>query len=209
MLSSSKSCNLLRAVFVIEISIASIINNFTLQAKKQKKAEAFPDIAPMALNDIRLTSTLLVEIYRDSLVEINDQSHVNPVQSSTSQRQTPPENNSTTNRSAVAWKHLGEFKKRILLVVRYTGITYMPDEPLNFLTSMLGACKLSLTDVAIVNIADLPSIQYSDLREKFNSAVIMLFGVAPSELEMPVNFPEFQIQPLNTVLFCTRPSWKN
>ena len=176
-----------------------------MQAKKQKKAEAFPDIAPMALNDIRLTSTLLVEIYRDSLVEINDQSHVNPVQSSTSQRQTPRENNSTTNRSAVAWKHLGEFKKRILLVVRYTGITYMPDEPLNFLTSMLGACKLSLTDVAIVNIADLPSIQYSDLREKFNSAVIMLFGVAPSELEMPVNFPEFQIQPLNNCTFLYTP----
>jgi hypothetical protein len=182
-----------------------IINNFTLQAKKQKKAEAFPDIVPMALNDIQLTTTLLAEIYRDSLVDINDQSQVNQLPSSTSQRQKSQEDNSTTNRSANAWKHLGEFKKRILLVVRYTDVTYIPNEPLNFLTSILGACGLSLADVAIVNVDNLPSVQYSDLRKKFNSAVIMLFGVAPSELEMPLNFPEFQIQPFNNCTFLYTP----
>lgn len=159
----------------------------------------------MALNDIRLTSTLLAEIYRNSLVEINNESLANQQQSSTSQRQSSQEANSTTNRSAIAWKHLGEFKKRILLVVRYKDVTHIPDEQLNFLASILGACKLSLEDVAIVNIANLPSAQYSGLREKFNSTVIMLFGVAPSELEMPVNFPEFQIQPFNNCTFLYTP----
>jgi hypothetical protein len=159
----------------------------------------------MALNDIRLNSTLLAEIYKDFLVEIEDQSFVNLVQSSKSQTQIP-EDISTTKTSSIGLKHLGEFKKRILLVVRYPGIVYLPDEPLNFLTSILNACKLSLADVAIVNIANLPSIQYNDLREKYNRAVIVvLFGPTPSELEMPVNFPEFQIQPFNNCTFLYAP----
>jgi hypothetical protein len=176
-----------------------------LQAKKQKKAEALPDTVPMALNDIRLNSTLLAEIYKGSLVEINDQFHTSEVQSSNSQAETPQGDNPTTNKTAIAWKHLGEFKKRILLVVRYPGATYLPDEPLNFLTSILGACKLSLADVAIVNVSNLPSIQYNDLREKFNSVVIIFFGLAPAELEMPVIFPEFQIQPFNNCTFLHTP----
>jgi len=176
-----------------------------LQAKKQKKAERLPDIVHMALNDIRLNSTLLAEIYKDSLVEIDDQSYGKRAHPSKSQTQMP-EDISTTNTSSIAWKHLGEFKKRILLVVRYPEVAYLPDEPLNFLTSILNACKLSLADVAIVNIANLPSVQYNQLREKYKSAVIVvLFGPTPSELEMPVDFPEFQIQPFNNCTFLYTP----
>jgi hypothetical protein len=159
----------------------------------------------MALNDIQLNSTVLAEIYKDTLVEIDGQSHPSQVPSLTLQKQVPAEDNSTTNSSSITWKHLGEFKKRILLVVSYPGVAYLPDEPLNFLTSILNACKLGLADVAILNIANLPSIQYSNLREKYNSAVIILFGSSPSELEMPVNFPEFQIQPFSNCTFLYTP----
>ena len=159
----------------------------------------------MALNDIRLNSTLLAEIYKDSLVVIAGQSHAKEVHSSTFETQMPVGDNSTTKTSSITWKHLGEFKKRILLVVRYPGAIHLPDEPLSFLTSILSACKLSLADVAILNIANLPRVQYGDLREKYNSAVIILFGPSPSELEMPVNFPEFQIQPFNNCTFLYTP----
>jgi hypothetical protein len=158
----------------------------------------------MALNDIQLNSTLLAEIYKDSLVETDGQSRAEQAQSSTVQTRMPVDN-SMTNTSAIAWNHLGEFKKRILLVVRYAGVAYLPDQPLNFLTSILSACKLSLGDVAILNISHLPSVQYRDLRERYNSTVIVLFGSPPSELEMPVNFPEFQIQPFNDCTFLYTP----
>ena len=160
----------------------------------------------MALNDIRLNSTLLAEIYKDLLVEVDGPSTGKQTPPSALETQVPAEDHSTTNSSLVTWKHLGEFKKRILLVVRYPGVVYLPDEPLNFLTSILNACKLSLADVAIVNIANLPSIQYNDLREKYISAmIVVLFGPTPSELEMPVNFPEFQIQPFNNCTFLYTP----
>jgi hypothetical protein len=159
----------------------------------------------MALNDIQLNSTVLAEIYKDTLVEIDGHSQTIQAPSSTLQTQLPAENNSTTNSSSINWKHLGEFKKRILLVVSYPGVAHLPDEPLNFLTSILNACKLSLADVAILNIGNLVSVQYSNLKEKYNSTVIMLFGSSPSDLEMPVNFPEFQIQPFNNCTFLYTP----
>jgi len=159
----------------------------------------------MALNNIELNATLLAEIYKDSLVEIVGQFHSIQVPPSTLQTQMPAEDNSATKSSSISWQHLGEFKKRILIVVRYAGVAYLPDEPLNFLTSILAACKLSLGDVAIVNISNLPSVQYGDLREKYKSAVVILFGLAPSDLEMPVNFPEFQIQPFNNCTFLYTP----
>jgi hypothetical protein len=158
----------------------------------------------MALNDIRLNSTILSEIYKSSIVEIDDQFHTNEVRSSTP-TQALQKDDPTPNATPSAWKHLGDFKKRILLVVRYAGVTYLPDEPLTFLTSILGACKLSMADVAIINISNFPTAQYGDLQEKFNSAVVMFFGLTPSELEMPIDFPEFQIQPFNNCTFLHTP----
>jgi hypothetical protein len=159
----------------------------------------------MALNDIRLNSTVFAELYKNSLVEIDGDSHAKQTPSPAFQTQVPAEDNSTTNSSLITWKHLGEFKKRILIVVNYSGVAYLPDKPLNFLTSILHACTLSMADVAILNIANIPSIHYNNLREKYNSTVIMLLGLSPSELEMPVNFPEFQIQPFNNCTFLYTP----
>src|SRR5215470_3587834 len=112
MLVRSRSCNLLRPVFVIEISIASIINNLLCRQRNKKKLSAFADIVPMALNNIELNATLLAEIYKNSLVEIDDQSHSIQVTPSTLQTQIPARDNSTTNSASITWKHLGEFKKR-------------------------------------------------------------------------------------------------
>jgi len=106
----------------------------------------------------------------------------------------------------MGWKYLGEYKKTILLVVRYPTATYIPDEQLNFLTSVLGACKLSLGDIAILNLTNAPSVLHKDIQNKFKSSVTILFGLTPEELEMPVNFPEFQVQAFNNCTFLHTPT---
>jgi hypothetical protein len=107
--------------------------------------------------------------------------------------------------SRAEWKYLGEYKKNILLIVRYADATYLPDEQLNFLTSILGACKLNLGDVAIVNLVNVPSAFYKTVQERFKSTAIILFGLTPQEFEMPVNFPEFQVQAFNNCSFLHTP----
>ncbi|MFI5185461.1 MAG: hypothetical protein ACHQF0_01935 [Chitinophagales bacterium] len=154
----------------------------------------------MALNDIKLNSTVLIGMYRNSLLEITGKQEVKD--HVFDDKPKIEENDALTKQ----WKFLGDFKKKILLIVRYKDATYLPDKQLNFLITILKACKISLGDVAILNIMDAPSVKYKDVQEKFESSFTILLGLTPLELEMPVNFPEFQVQSLNNCTFLHTPS---
>jgi hypothetical protein len=158
----------------------------------------------MALNKIKLSPLIFADLYKNTLIESGD----NKVTPETKKISTgePLENSDTEkNQLNKEWKYLGQYKKNILLIVNYENATYLPDEPLNFLTSVLGACKLSLGDIAILNIAHTPSNLYKNIQEKFKSTHIILFGITPTGFEMPVNFPEFQVQPFNNCTFLHTP----
>ena len=168
----------------------------------------------MTLNNIQLSPSLLTNMYRSSLIEANEAQKtrkkavgespmINPVISKNDILAKDP---IAPDSYRDGWKYLGEYKKNILLVVRYQTATYIPDEPLNFLTSVLGACKLSLGDIAILNLTNAPSVLHKDIQNKFTSSVTILFGLTPEELEMPVNFPEFQVQAFNNCTFLHTPT---
>lgn len=154
----------------------------------------------MSLNNIQLNPSLLADMYRTSLVEANE--NLRPEE----QTYAPAAIETVAkDTNAVSWKYLGEFKKNILIVVRYNGVPYLPDEQLNFLTSVLSACKLNLADVAIFNTANAPSALYKELQEKFKSNFTILLGLTPEEFEMPLSFPEFQVQSFNNCTFLYAP----
>src|SRR4051812_39183868 len=102
----------------------------------------------MSLNNIQLNPSLLADMYRTSLVETNQNLRSNEKKYAPAAIETVAKDT-----KAVRWKYLGEYKKNILIIVRYDGLPYLPDQQLNFLTSVLGACKLNLADVAIFNTA--------------------------------------------------------
>ena len=143
-----------------------------------------------------------MDLYRNSLIETTESS-VKKEKLVTDIKPASPEPKKIQLNE---WKYLGDHKKNILLIVKYDDATYLPDEPLNFLTSVLNACKLSLGDVAILNISNAPSHLYTDVLEKFKSLFIILFGTTPGEFEMPVDFPEFQTQPFNNCTFLHAPT---
>ena len=154
----------------------------------------------MSLNNIQLNPSLLADMYRTSLVETKEAVRVKE------QKQVPVVIEAPTRATkAASWNYLGEYKKNILIVVRYNKVPYLPNEQLSFLTSVLNACKLNLGDVAIVNAANGPSALYRDLQEKFKSNDTILLGVTPEELEMPISFPEFQVQAFNNCIFLHAP----
>ncbi len=153
----------------------------------------------MALNNIQLDPSLLTTMYRNSLVEANEAQK-------TQKKAVEEKDVLAKDPIAIGWKYLGDYKKNILLVVRYAAATYIPDEQLNFLTSVLGACKLSLGDIAILNLTNAPSVLHKDIQNKFKSSVMILFGLVPEDLEMPVNFPEFQVQAFNNCTFLHTPA---
>ena len=173
----------------------------------------------MGLNNIQLNTLLLTDMYRNSLVDIKEipedreKIFADSLLGNTGVKKKDPlirnqvlPDSPDNLRDREGWNYLGEYKKNILLIVRYMATTHLPDGQLNFLTSVLGACKLNLGDIAIFNITNAPSALYKDIQNKFKSTVIILFGLTPEELEMPVDFPEFQVQAFNNCTFLHTPT---
>ena len=67
----------------------------------------------------------------------------------------------------------------------------MPDNQLTFLTKILEACRMTLADVAIVNHAAAP-VTIAALRQQLQPKIVLLFGVEPTAIRLPINFPTFK-----------------
>lgn len=142
----------------------------------------------MELNSIRLPASVLADLYKDTLVETEYVQKTIPVE------------------DIKELISLGSNKKNILICVKYPSVLHVPDEQLVFLISMLTACKLSLADIAIINLVNFPDRPYKKIVSKFQPGIAFLFGIEPSEFGLPVNFPAFQLQPFNNCSFLYSPS---
>jgi hypothetical protein len=154
----------------------------------------------MSLNDIRLTPFLTAEMYRDVLVETSELSHQLTDKNQQHHSAVP------SMPAEKSWKFLGDFQKKILFIVQYENAVHIPDEQLNFLTGILTACKLTIADIGILNLANAPSSTYNTVNEKLLATVTILFGVSPKQIEMPIDFPEFQVQPFSNCTFLFVPT---
>jgi len=155
----------------------------------------------MSLNNIKLEPFLVAEMYKDVLVENDDQ-----------RRQKPDPDHDKKKEDVLktdderTWKYLGDFKKKLLFIVDYQNAVHIPDDQLNFLTTILSACKLTLADVAVLNLASNSSRVFKDVQENFKSTVMIMFGITPKQFGMPIEFPDFQVQPFNNCTYLSAPT---
>ncbi len=151
------------------------------------------------LNHIQLPASLIAEIYKNHLVEKDrpKPSHRQPAQ---------PEK-VVTERTAAAIQYLGQNQKAICLLVCYPNDVHIPDNQLNFLTSILQACKLNLGDVAIVNCHQ-QAVSIQALSQELGCRVLLIFGVACSSIALP-EFPLFSIQTVETCEVVCSPAVDN
>jgi hypothetical protein len=151
----------------------------------------------MDINHISLTPAIIAGFYPSSLVNPEE------TQATGSGEAATP---TSINESEKTWKWLGENKKKILVVVKYQDAVHIPDQELQFLTTMLTACQLSLADVAIINLLNQPHQHYKEILEQFQSRVALLFDTDPASFGLPMNFPHFQIQPFSNCSFLYAPA---
>lgn len=102
----------------------------------------------------------------------------------------------------LAW--LGNFQKKVLVVVQDTTARHLNDADYGLLTKILEAVNLSIADTAIVNAAA-HSLEYYALQEKLPAAVAFYFGIAPADIGAPIRFPHFQVQKWNQTTFLFSP----
>jgi hypothetical protein len=111
----------------------------------------------------------------------------------------------TTPETAAPYKTLGNHLRKITILVNAPGSPFLPDNQLSFLTKILEACRLNIGDVAIVNHASAP-VNITALRAQLQPSVILLFGLEPTTIRLPINFPVFKLQPYDQCTYLSAPA---
>jgi len=109
------------------------------------------------------------------------------------------------NPAAATYKTLGNHRRKITILVNAPGSPFLPDNQLSFLTKILEACRLNMGDVAIVNHTSAP-VNITDLRAQLQPSVILLFGLEPTTIRLPINFPVFKLQPYDQCTYLSAPA---
>ena len=137
----------------------------------------------MSLDKIQLTPFVLENLFSKSLYDLK------------------PANQDKDNTGPGSILFLGDNQKRIAVLVSSPETIYLPEEELNFLLGILSACKLSMADIALINISKSPLQSYAEIAGQLKAEKVFLFGVEPEALGMPLQFPHYQLQHFNNQVY--------
>ncbi|MBI2729703.1 MAG: hypothetical protein HYX40_02955 [Sphingobacteriales bacterium] len=138
----------------------------------------------MSFDDIQFPPVFLTDLYKNSLVQLDESPATIPVKQ---------ENNATI-------KFLGENKKSILILVQDPASPFLNETSFNLLLNILTACKLNMGDVALINNSKL-SAELSEVLKKLSAKTVLLFGIEAREMNLPIDFPHYQVQKHGSITY--------
>lgn len=176
------------------------------------------------LNNIRLSETVIAALYKDTLIALDDvkikdegrKMEAVPTANITAPQPEIPAQNPASQPEPAAqaplviapkglpaqgekW-FLGDNAKGVVILVSDANNVYLEDEHLQLLSSILAACKLNLGDVAIVNHLQRP-YSYKEIKSLTQARYCLLFNVTTQSLQLPLTFPNYQIQSYDNCTF--------
>ena len=101
---------------------------------------------------------------------------------------------------------LGNNQKKITLAVHDESSIYLADDALQFLLGILTACKLSMADIALINISKNKQVNYNMITEQLKAEKIIMFGLTAENLALPLQFPHYQVQQYNNQVYLSAAS---
>ena len=159
----------------------------------------------MSLNHLKLSPFLVKELYENSLTDIDSKPGkpaAVPKQAAKPAPAKKDEPESPENKIA----SLGNNRKNILVAVNESSHPFLADDELNFLIAVLGACQISMEDIALVNCCNNTATVYETLNGQFAPAIILFLGTEPQELGFPVQIPQYRVQNYNAQQYLCAPS---
>lgn len=143
----------------------------------------------MNADKIILPDFLIADLYKDSLVDVNDLSE----KSQQFRGKLASTENSLEASSSAAINYYGENRKNITVVINQPGNIDLNKDDFSFLSNILKACQLNVADIAIVNTG-VQKVTYAEIKKQLNAKQIILFGTEPSVVGLPFKIPLFQVQ---------------
>lgn len=156
----------------------------------------------MSLNNLKLQPAVLAQLYDKVLIEGKTSAQAASPAPDIKKVDQPPvtphrpvvgDNTQAINQE-VEIKTLGDNKKQVLVLCKNEGLAFLPDEELNQLTSILTACGLSLADIALANWHQAKEAGFDRVQETLRPRKVIAFGLTPQDLDLPVHFPDYQVQ---------------
>ena len=68
----------------------------------------------------------------------------------------------------------------VVVLVDDPGSLYLPEDDLNFLLGIMNACKLSMADIALINL-NKNKTDYTAITDQFGAETVLLFGTDPKQ----------------------------
>lgn len=161
----------------------------------------------MSLQNLELNQAIVRELYGDLLVGDEKKPGTSaPPKTKTAPPLSPAETKSTfVEEPGKTLKFLGGNNRKIAFIVNNKAAVYLPEKDLEWLGKLLDACRLNLGDVAILNAAN-AQFSISDLKNELKSQSVILLGSEPGSIQLPMNFPMFNLQTYDGMVFLITPS---
>ena len=130
-----------------------------------------------------LPNSVLVNLYKESLVLGVAPANVDKkVQASQPVEEKNTAIASEENLTAPI-KFLGEHQKKILVLVQDTDAVHLNERAFDLLTSILNACKLTIADIALINIAN-KKFSLHQILTQVPSVFVLVFDINPTQLKI-------------------------
>jgi hypothetical protein len=141
----------------------------------------------------QLPHFVLAELYRKSLVFVNEDAN---------------KKDTKTTFKEVKKLYLGNYEKKIIVMVVDAENIYLSNESLDFLSGILNACKLNLAHIALINFTN-NALIFSELKKQLQPEFLLLFGITALQIELPFTMPDYQVQLYDNCRIVTAPSLIN
>ena len=151
-----------------------------------------------------LSTAVLANLYKESLVII-------PHAPTENTKITTEENSATTTTKMVAskevkWdvpiKSLGEHNKKITVIVNDPNSVHLNESDFILLTSILNACRLTIADIALINLGKQP-VGLHQILQEYPSILVISFAVDANQLKVKLPNTLYKVSQLgeSTILF--------
>lgn len=142
----------------------------------------------MSFDQLILPSSAIVSLYGHSLVESEK---TGPLSKEVA---------STAAEGPTRILFTGGNARRVCLVMTGSADDRTFDMQWQFLMRMMAACKMELKDIAVID-AKQQTIDIRELKEQLIPAQLILFGISPLEIGLPVNFPQYKSQSYDDTIY--------
>lgn len=144
-----------------------------------------------------LPNSVLVSLYKDTLVlpelakkqpeiipnPLDAQIKTLDAQATTTAVQTETDKDNSSNNDSRQIKYLGEHLKQVTIIVKDELAVYLNENDLTLLSSILSACKLTLADIALINVAQ-QKLSLHEILNVLPSKLVMIFDVSSTALKI-------------------------